>query len=114
MIAQGDVCWADLPEPVGSGPGFRRPVLVIQGDAFNRSRVATVVCVPLTSNLKWADAPGNVLLPARSSGLSKDSVANVSQIVTLDRALLTERVGRISKRQLDLVLAGLDVVLGRS
>jgi len=113
VIAQGDVCWADLPDPVGSGPGFRRPVLVVQGDAFNRSRVATVVCVPLTSNLKWAEAPGNVRLPARSSGLSKDSVANVSQIVTLDRALLTERVGRISKKQLELVFAGLDVVLGR-
>ncbi len=113
VIAQGDVCWADLPEPVGSGPGFRRPVLVVQGDAFNRSRVATVVCVPLTSNVKWAEAPGNVLLPARSSGLSKDSVANVSQIVTLDRTLLTERVGRISKKQLELVFAGLDIVLGR-
>jgi mRNA interferase MazF len=98
---------------VGSGPGFRRPVLVVQGDAFNRSRVATVVCVPLTSNLKWDEAPGNVRLPARSSGLSKDSVANVSQIVTLDRAILTERVGRISKKQLELVFAGLDVVLGR-
>ena len=69
MIAQGDVCWADLPDPVGSGPGFRRPVLVVQGDAFNRSRVASVVCIPLTSNLKWAEAPGNVRLPARSSGL---------------------------------------------
>ncbi len=113
VIAQGDVCWADLPEPVGSGPGFRRPVLVVQGDAFNRSRVATVVCVPLTSNVKWAEAPGNVLLPARSSGLSKDSVANVSQIVTLDRTLLTERVGRISKKQLELVFVGLDIVLGR-
>ncbi len=113
VIAQGDVCWADLPEPVGSGPGYRRPVLVVQGDAFNRSRVATVVCLPLTSNLKWADAPGNVLLPARSSGLSKDSVANVSQIVTLDRAVLTERVGRISKKQLELVFAGIDLVLGR-
>jgi mRNA interferase MazF len=113
VIAQGDVCWADLPDPVGSGPGFRRPVLVVQGDAFNRSRVATVVCVPLTSNLKWAEAPGNVRLPARSSGLSKDSVANVSQIVTLDRTLLTERVGRISKKQLELVFAGLDVALGR-
>jgi mRNA interferase MazF len=113
VIAQGDVCWADLPDPVGSGPGFRRPILVVQGDAFNRSRVATIVCVPLTSNLKWAEAPGNVRLPARSSGLLKDSVANVSQIVTLDRALLTERVGRISKKQLELVFAGLDVVLGR-
>jgi mRNA interferase MazF len=113
VIAQGDVCWADIPEPVGSGPGFRRPVLVVQGDTFNRSRVATVVCVPLTSNLKWVEAPGNVLLPARSSGLSKDSVANVSQVVALDRGLLTERVGRISKKQLELVFAGLDLVLGR-
>lgn len=113
MIAQGDVCWADLPDPAGSGPGFRRPVLVIQGDAFNRSRLATVVCVPLTSNLRWAEAPGNVLLPARSSGLSKDSVANVSQIVTLDRGLLTERVGRISRKQLELVFVGLDLVMGR-
>jgi mRNA interferase MazF len=113
VIAQGDVCWADIPEPVGSGPGFRRPVLVVQGDTFNRSRVATVVCVPLTSNLKWVEAPGNVLLPARSSGLSKDSVANVSQVVALDRGLLAERVGRISKKQLELVFAGLDLVLGR-
>ena len=113
VIAQGDVCWADLPAPVGSGPGFRRPVVVIQGDALNRSRVATVICVPLTSNLKWAEAPGNVLVPARSSGLSKDSVANVSQIITLDRVLLTERVGRISKKQLELVFSGLDIVLGR-
>ncbi|MGC4000933.1 MAG: type II toxin-antitoxin system PemK/MazF family toxin [Anaeromyxobacter sp.] len=113
MIAQGDVCWADLPDPVGSGPGFRRPVLVVQGDAFNRSRVATVVCVPLTSNLKWSEAPGNVELPARSTGLSKDSVANVSRIVTLDREVLTERVGRVSRKQLELVFAGLDLVMGR-
>ncbi len=113
VIAQGDVCWADLPDPVGSGPGYRRPVLVVQGDAFNRSRMATVVCVPLTSNLKWADAPGNVELSAKSTGLAKDSVANVSQIVTLDRDGLTERVGRVSKRQLELVFAGLDLVLGR-
>jgi mRNA interferase MazF len=75
--------------------------------------VATVVCVPLTSNLKWAEAPGNVQLPARSTGLSKDSVANVSLIVSLDREVLTERVGRVSRRQLDLVFAGLDLVLGR-
>lgn len=113
VIAQGDVCWADLPDPVGSGPGFRRPVLVVQGDSFNRSRVATVVCVPLTSNLKWADAPGNVELPAKSTGLPKDSVANVSQIVTIDRDVLTERAGRVSRRQLDLVFVGLDLVLGR-
>jgi mRNA interferase MazF len=113
VIAQGDICWADLAVPVGSGPGFRRPVLIVQGDALNRSRVATVVSVPLTGNLEWAEAPGNVLLPARSTGLPKDSVANVSQIVTLDRSLLTERVGRVSKKQLELVFAGLDLVLGR-
>jgi mRNA interferase MazF len=113
VIAQGDVCWADLPDPVGSGPGFRRPVVVVQGEALNRSRIATVVCVPLTSNLKWADAPGNVTLSARSTGLSKESVANVSQIVTLDRSVLAERVGRISRRQLELLFAGIDLVLGR-
>ena len=113
VIGQGDVCWADLPDPVGSGPGFRRPVLVVQGDAFNRSRIATVVCVPLTSNLNWAEAPGNVNLPARSTGLTKDSVANLSQIVTLDRDVITERVGRISQKQLELVFAGLDLVTGR-
>jgi len=113
VIAQGDVCWADLPDPVGSGPGFRRPVVVVQGDALNRSRVSTAVCVPLTSNLKWAEAPGNVLLPAASTGLAKASVANVSLIVALDRAVITERVGRISRRHLALLFAGIDVVLGR-
>ncbi len=113
MIGQGDVCWADLPDPVGSGPGFRRPVVIVQGDAFNRSRIATVVCVPLTSNLKWADAPGNVILPARSTGLGKDSVANVSQLVTLDRSVLGEPLGRISRKHLALLFAGIDLVLGR-
>ena len=113
VVAQGDVCWADLPDPTGSGPGVRRPVVVIQGNPLNRSRVATVVCVPLTSNLRWADAPGNVLLRARSTSLPKDSVANVSQILTIDRTLLSRHVGRLSKRQLDLVFAGIDIVLDR-
>ena len=113
VIAQGHVYWANLPEPTGSGPGFRRPVLVVQGDALNRSRIRTVVCVPLTSNLRWAEAPGNVLLSARATGLPKDSVVNTSQLITLDRALLTEEVGKLSKRQLDLILSGIDVVLGR-
>jgi mRNA interferase MazF len=112
-IAQGEVWWADLPEARGSGPGFRRPVVVVQGDALNRSRIATVVCVALTSNLKWANAPGNVLLPAHVTGLPKESVANVSQVVTLDKADLTERTGKLSRAKLDLVLSGLDVVLGR-
>ena len=113
VISQGDVCWAELPAPTGSGPGFRRPVVVVQGDALNRSRVATVVCVPLTSNLRWAKAPGNVLLAARTTGLPRSSVANVSQIVALDRTLLEERVGRVSRTKLELVLSGVDVVLGR-
>lgn len=112
MIGQGDVWWADLAEPRGSEPGYRRPVLVVQGDAFNRSAIATVVVVPLTSNLRWSDAPGNVLLRARSTGLPRESVANVSQIVALDRAALTDRVGRISPAKLELVLRGIDLVLG--
>jgi mRNA interferase MazF len=114
VIAQGEVWWADLGEPAGSEPGFRRPVVVVQGDAFNRSSLRTVVCVILTGNLRWADAPGNVLLAARATGLPKDSVANVSQLVTVDRDALTERVGALSASSLELVLAGIDVVLGRS
>ena len=114
MIAQGEVWWADLGEPSGSEPGFRRPVLVVQGDAFNRSSLRTVVCVSLTSNLRWAGAPGNVLLPAKATGLPRESVANVSQLVTLDRGALTERTGVLSASSIELVLAGIDVVLGRS
>jgi len=88
-------------------------VIVIQGDALNRSKLATAVCVPLTSNLRWAEAPGNVALSARLTGLSKDSVANVSQIVAVDKSLLTERAGRIPRTKLGLLFSGLDVVLGR-
>ena len=84
-VSQGDVWWADLPDPTGSGPGFRRPVVVVQGNPLNRSRIATVVCVSLTSNLKWADAPGNTRLSADETGLPKDSVTNVSGILALDR-----------------------------
>ena len=113
VISQGEVWWADLPSPVGSGPGFRRPVAVVQGDALNRSRVSTVVCVPLISNLRWADAPGNVRLVARSTGLSKDSVANVSQIVAMDKALLAECIGKLSRAKVELLLSGIDVILGR-
>jgi len=113
VIAQGEVWWADLPPPAGSGPGFRRPVVVVQGDALNRSRLATAVCVPLTSNLRWADAPGNVLLTSRTTGLPKDSVANTSQIVALDRARLDECVAKPPRAKVDLLLWGVDVVLGR-
>jgi mRNA interferase MazF len=113
VISQGDVWWAELPDPTGSGPGFRRPVLVVQGDAFNRSAISTVVCVPLTSNARWAGAPGNVALTARQTGLPRGSVANVSLVTALDRTLLEERAGKLSPEKLDLVLAGVDIVLGR-
>ena len=85
----------------------------MQCDALNQSKVGTVVCLPLTSNLKWADAPGNVLLTAKSTGLPKDSVANASLTVAIDKRQLTECVGKLPRRQLDLVLNGIDVVLGR-
>ena len=113
VISQGDVRWAELPEPTGSGPGFRRPVVVIQGNPLNRSRIATVICVPLTSNLSWTDAPGNVFLPAVITGLPKDSVANVSQPVTLDKNTLGKRVGELPSQKLSLILLGIDIVLGR-
>jgi mRNA interferase MazF len=87
--------------------------VVAQGDPLNRSRIATVVCVPLTSNLRWADAPGNVPLPAGATKLAKDSVANVSQVVALDKTLLTERVGKLPRAKVDLILSGIDIVLGR-
>ena len=113
VISQGEIWWANLPVPAGSGPGFRRPVVVVQGDGLNRSRIATVVCVPLTSNLKWALAPGNVRLSARTTGLPKESVANTSQIVTIDKDVLKERVGKLPVLKLELLLSGIDVVLGR-
>ena len=113
VISQGEIWWADLPAPVGSGPGFRRPVVVVQGEALNRSRISTVVCVPMTSNLRWADAPGNVLISTRVTGLPKDSVANVSQVLTLDRDLFTERVGKLPRAKMELLFTGIDIVLGR-
>jgi mRNA interferase MazF len=87
--------------------------VVVQGNAFNRSHIATVACVPLTSNLRLAEAPGNILLSSRSTNLSRDSVANVSQMVTIDRSLLPEHVGSLAERNLMLELAGIDLVLGR-
>jgi mRNA interferase MazF len=113
VIQQGEVWWADLDDPIGSAAGFRRPVLVVQCNAFNRSRIATVVCVPLTSNLKWADAPGNITLKKRYTGLEKNSVANVSLIVAVNKEQLTESTGKLPKKQLAAVLAGINVVLGR-
>lgn len=113
MIGQGEIWWADLDEPIGSAPGYRRPVVIVQGDSFNASRIATVVIVPLTGSLKWADMPGNVRLGPKSTGLSRDSVANPSQIISIDKGQLIERVGKISERHLDHIFAGIDLILGR-
>ena len=112
VVERGQVWWANLDEPRGSKPGFRRPLLVVQDDAFNRSRIRTVIAVVLTSNLRLLEAPGNVLLPARASGLPKDSVANVSQVITLDRDVLAEPAGRIRGQTLKDVENGLRLVLG--
>lgn len=113
VIEQAEVWWADLEEPAGSEPGYRRPVVVVQCNAINRSRIGTAICVPLTSNLKWADAPGNVLVPKAESGLPQDSVANVSLIIALDKQVLTDRVRKIPRRRLELILSGIDTLLGR-
>lgn len=113
MNSQGDICWAELPDPTGSGPGLRRPVVVIQGNALNRSRIATVICIPLTSNLRWGNAPGNLMLSTKDTGLSKESVANVSQIIALDRSVLGKVVSRLSPRKVEQLLSGIDIVLGR-
>jgi len=113
VISQGEIWWADLGAPQGSAPGYRRPVVIVQGDAFNRSAIDTVVSVPLTSTMRWADAPGNVRLDARLTGLRRTSVANVSQVVALDRSILTERVGKLPRPKVELILSGIDIVLGR-
>lgn len=113
VIRQGDIFWAVLAEATGSEPGSVRPVIVVQGDALNRSRLRTVVCVPLTSNLRWAEAPGNVVLRANETGLPKDSVANASQLVAVDRRQLGEQAGALDGKLLYDVLQGVDVVLGR-
>jgi mRNA interferase MazF len=112
VVERGQVWWADLGEPSGSEPGFRRPLLIVQDDAFNRSRLRTVIAVVLTSNLRLVEAPGNVLIPAKSAGLPTDSVANVSQVITLDRDFLAEPAGRIRGPLLKTIDNGLRLVLG--
>ncbi len=108
---RGEIYWADLREPAGSEPGYRRPVLVVSADSFNRSGINTVVAVAISSNLELAAAPGNVELPAGASGLSRDSVANVSQIVTLDKALISDQVGAVDMPTMRRVESGLRLVL---
>ena len=111
-MKRGEVWWASLPEPTGSGPGFRRPVLVIQANPFNESRIATVIVAVISSNLALADAPGNVRISKADDGLRKVSVVNVSQVITLDRSLLTARVKQLPGQTMQQVSAGLQLVLG--
>jgi len=112
VIERGEIWWADLAEPRGSEPGFRRPVVVVQADAFNRSRIGTVVCVALTSNLRLAEAPGNIIVSRDESGLPRDSVVNVSQILTIDREHLVERTGKLPSRVRERIDRGLRLALG--
>jgi mRNA interferase MazF len=111
VIQRGEIWWASLGQPVGSQPGFRRPLVVVQSDEFNRSRIRTLIAVVVTSNLSLAQAPGNVLLSAKSTGLNKDSVANVSQVITVDKSFLTEKVGKLTARQIESVSDGLRLVM---
>lgn len=111
VIKRGEIYWADLGTPFGFTPGFRRPVIIIQSDSFNRSAINTVVACVLTSNLELQMAPGNVLLPKNKSGLKKDSVCNVSQVITLDKAQLDERVCLVDSKTLSLISQGLRIVL---
>lgn len=111
-MTRGELWWADLGLPLGSEPGFRRPVLVIQEDAFNASRIGTILCIPLTTNLALAEAPGNVLLAQGDSGLSRDSVIVVSQVGALDRSRFLEPIARLGEGGLREVEKGLSLVLG--
>jgi mRNA interferase MazF len=112
MVKRGQIWWAELPEPQASEPGYRRPVLIIQANEFNNSRICTVIVTAITSNLRLAEAPGNVLLPRAQSSLPKDSVINVSQILTLDRSFLTEQINALSTSVMRQTDEGLRLVLG--
>ena len=111
-MRRGEIWWASLPAPQGSGPGYRRPVVVVQSDQFNESRISTVVIAIITSNLRLAAAPGNMLLDSYESGLPRDSVLNLSQVLTVDKSFLTERVGALSAGNIAVMDAGLKLVIG--
>ena len=113
LIKQGDVYWADMPVPRGSEPGFDRPVVVVQQTAINASSIETVLCVPLTTQTRLAQSPGNVLLSPKQTGLPKPSVANVSQVITLDKRFLTSYVATLPISALAVILDGIDFMLGR-
>ena len=111
VIAQGDVFWLDTGAPRGSGPGFRRPHVVVQNDVFNSSRINTTVLCALTSNLTRAKAPGNLLLRKGEANLPRPSVVNVSQVVTVDKSVLKEKIGTLSRQRIEEIIGGLRLVL---
>ncbi|MCL5801873.1 MAG: type II toxin-antitoxin system PemK/MazF family toxin [Gammaproteobacteria bacterium] len=111
LAKRGEIWWASLSEPSGSGPGLRRPIVVVQSNDFNQSRINTVIAAVVTSNLRLSAAPGNILLTGKGAGLNRDSVVNVSQLITIDKSYLTERVGRLTARQLQELDDGLRLVL---
>jgi mRNA interferase MazF len=112
VMTRGEIWWADLPDPTKSEPGYRRPVLIIQSDNFNSSKINTIICIVLTSNVRLAQAPGNIFLQMKESNLPKDSVINVSQIITLDKSFLSECAGSVSKKTMIKVEMGIKLVLG--
>ena len=111
VIRQGDIYWIDLEEPHGSEPGYRHPHVVVQNNLFNRSQIRTVLVCPLTSNLKRAGAPGDVLLDKKEANLPKPSVVNVSQVFTVDKSQLSDYIGTLSPRRMRQILEGIKLVI---
>lgn len=110
-MRRGEIWWASLPEPSGSMPGYRRPLVIVQSNDFTQSRIRTVLAATITSNMRLAHAPGNIQLPAKTSGLSQDSVVNVSQLITVDKSFFTQHVGKLTPKQLRAMNEGLRLVL---
>jgi len=112
VIKRGELWWAQLPQPSGSEPGYKHPVLILQTDSFNKSLISTTIAVVITSNIKLKEAPGNVLLPKTQTKLTKDSVANVSQLITVDKHFLKKKIGLLNKQLFNQVESGLNLILG--
>ncbi len=111
VIKRGEIWWAELSEPSGSEPGYRRPLVIIQSNEFNNSNIGTVITAIITSNIYLASAPGNILLPAKSSKLSKKSVVNVSQLITVDKSFLTDKIHTLSNKLMAQIDDGIRLVL---
>jgi mRNA interferase MazF len=111
MVKRGEIWWVSLPDPLSSEPGYKRPVVIIQSDSFNKSKINTIICAVLTSNLKLKDVPGNILLPNKTTGLPKDSVINISQIITIDKSFLEKKAGELTRKQRIKMDIGLKIVL---